>query len=384
MEELINKYSNKLFKQGLTEKDASIFGALETEIIWNKKSNEINILNKIFDNLNINTLLFSTPAEPYKTIINYLTGENLNAIYPEDCETRTFLHDLPVTDNFESNSISKELKHRKSVIVKNKGIITYGTVSPEQAFVTYSSICFACFVKFFSDYIKYKKKGKINKKLEKTFNKVIDKITLPPETFPPLMKSPFNKEDEIYLAIIRAGKLVVEYKLVDSYFGNISYFLNNTIYISQTASSLDELEGCIDPCPIDNSSCAGITASSELSAHKQVYLETDNRAILHGHPKFSVILSLDCDKSNCKYKNECHIKCPEERFINDIPIVPGEVGTGKYGLCNTMPRAMKGRRGVIVYGHGLFTASKDDFNESFKNLLEIERECQKEYFERVK
>src|SRR4030042_2315204 len=151
MEELINKYSDKLYKQGLTEKDASIFGALETELIWNRKSNETKILNKIFDYLNMNTLLFSCPAEPYKTIIDYLTEENLNAIYPEDCETRTFLHDLPVTDNFDPVSISKELKHRKSVIIKNKGIVTFGTVSPEQAFVTFSSVCFSCFVKFFSD-----------------------------------------------------------------------------------------------------------------------------------------------------------------------------------------------------------------------------------------
>ena len=49
-----------------------------------------------------------------------------------------------------------------------------------------------------------------------------------------------------------------------------------------------------------------------------------------------------------------------------------------------MPKAIKGKRGVIVYGHGLFTAGKKDFNEAFKNLLEIEKECQKEYFERIK
>ncbi len=56
MEDLIKKYSNKLYKQGLTDKDASLFGALETKIIWNRKSNETIILNKIFDYLNINTL----------------------------------------------------------------------------------------------------------------------------------------------------------------------------------------------------------------------------------------------------------------------------------------------------------------------------------------
>ena len=383
MEELINKYTKKLYNQGLTKKDSPLFGVMDTEIIWNRKSNDAKILKILFTHLNINTLLFSEPAEPYKSIMNYLTDKYLKVINPDDTETRTFLHELPVINKFDPGLIIKVLKNKKSVIVKNRGIVTYGTISPEQAFVTYSSVCFACYVKFFSDYLKYRKSNKINIKIEKTFSKINDKINLLPDSFPPLIKNP-SKEKNVYKAILQAGKLVVDYKLVDSYFGNISYFLNNIIYISQTGSSMDELESCIDPCPIDNSSCAGITASSEFSAHKQVYLNTGNKAVLHGHPKFSVILSLDCDLKDCKFRGECHIKCTKNRTVNDIPIVPGEVGTGEYGLCNTMPKAIKGKRGVIVYGHGLFTTGKNDFNEAFNNLLQIERECQKEYFERIK
>lgn len=171
-----------------------------------------------------------------------------------------------------------------------------------------------------------------------------------------------------------AGKITVKSKLVDSYFGNISYLIDDIIYISQTGSSLDELDGYIDPCPIDNSSCAGITASIELSAHKQIYLDTENRAILHGHPKFSVILSMDCDQRDiCKYKDQCHIKCPYKRFVNDIPIVPGEVGTGPYGLYKTMPPAIKGKRGVIVYGHGVFTACKKILMKHLKTYSLLKR-----------
>jgi hypothetical protein len=44
---------------------------------------------------------------------------------------------------------------------------------------------------------------------------------------------------------------------------------------------------------------------------------------------------------------------------------------------------MEGSRGVIVWGHGLFTASLDDFNAAFQNLLSIERMCQEEYFRRL-
>ena len=185
--------------------------------------------------------------------------------------------------------------------------------------------------------------------------------------------------------MIQAGKLVVDYRLVDSFFGNISYKLKDKIYISQTTSSLDELAGCIDPCPIDNSSCTALTASSELSAHKDALLNSDNKAILHGHPKFSVIMSMLCDKEEvCNKFGECHIKCPKKRFVKDIPIVPGEVGTGKYGLSNTLPPAIKGNRGAIVYGHGLFTVGKNDFSDAFNNLLKIEKMCIDEYRSTIK
>jgi ribulose-5-phosphate 4-epimerase/fuculose-1-phosphate aldolase len=65
------------------------------------------------------------------------------------------------------------------------------------------------------------------------------------------------------------GRYTVEKGYVDSFFGNISYFDGRTIFISQTASSLDELEGHLDPVLLDGSSTAGISASSELPAHRE-------------------------------------------------------------------------------------------------------------------
>ncbi|RPI91970.1 MAG: rRNA adenine dimethylase, partial [Spirochaetales bacterium] len=78
-------------------------------------------------------------------------------------------------------------------------------------------------------------------------------------------------------------------------------------------------------------------------------------------------------------RTQCHRLCPEQRFIRDIPVVPGEVGTGRYGICTTMPPALKSARGAIVYGHGLFTTGTDDFNEAFSNLISIELMCIEEY-----
>lgn len=394
MEKLVNKYADKLIKAGLAH-DPLICGQDE-DIVWNRQDDAIATLIEVMEGMDINSLIYAEPAEPYRTILAYLASIYPECILPRDCETRTFLHDLPITRQFSADALLSRLLKRKSVLIAEDNglhIATFGTVSPEQAFVTFSSVCFAGFVLFFSQYLEDTKKNRINMQQEAAFQRAISFLdiieTKPPETeipetkVPVLQTGPFSNEAQVYDAITEAGKETVKYGLVDSYFGNISYLFEDIIYISQTGSSLDELAGCIDPCPLDGSSCAGITASSELVAHHEIYLRTSNRAILHGHPKFSVILSMDCDRVDCPNSGQCHIKCSEQRYINDIPIVPGEVGTGTTGLCHTLPPAMKRNRGVIVWGHGLFTVAEDDYKLAFKHLLDIENMCREEYFNRL-
>jgi ribulose-5-phosphate 4-epimerase/fuculose-1-phosphate aldolase len=127
----------------------------------------------------------------------------------------------------------------------------------------------------------------------------------------------------------------------------------------------------------------GITASSEFSAHRQIVLYTGRHTVLHGHPRFSVILSLDCDRRDCPERGFCHLRCPGKRFAGEVPIVPGEIGTGRYGLCRTVPPVLQENPGVIVHGHGVFTAGGEDFNEAFGALLAIENASRNEYFKRV-
>ncbi len=386
MEELLRKYADKLVRHGLCDERAPLLGGLDAEITWNRRDKLCGVLEDVACGLNINSILFARPAEPYFSILNYLCQTNKHAICPDDTETRTFLHDIPVCGEFGAEGIVDALRRRKSVVIPGQGIVTFGVVSPEQAFVTYSSVCFSVFVKFFVDFLYGLGRGEVDDEQVRVFEGAVDCCKKRMEGFaqmPCLEKGPFKDRGEVIDAIVSAGKATVEYRLVDSFFGNVSYKLEDTVYISQTGSSLDELRGCIDPCPMDNSSCAGITASSELSAHKGVYSSGGNMAILHGHPKFCVIMSLFCEKYDCRFRGLCHVKCPEKRFIRDVPVVPGEVGCGVTGLCNTLVPAMKGNRGVIVYGHGLFTVGKVDFCDAFYNLVDIEKMCFDEFLGKV-
>lgn len=368
-------------------------GGLDDALVWSRTGPETDALEKVFDGLHINSLLYFRPTAPYDIIIDYLVRQSQGVIEPQDCETRTFLHDLPVVSRFESDAVIAALKKRKGVIISstkgNEGpaIIAHGTVSPEQAFVVASSICFACFVKFFSDYLAALQTRNATTQDHDAIDRAARHLTSDTLLVPKLMAAPFFSEEAVYKAIAQAGRQTVAQGLVDSYFGNISFCWNDTLYISQTGSSMDELAGCVDPVPLDGSSSAGITASSELSAHLETIARTGCRAILHGHPKFAVILSMDCppeEKAACEAADVCHIKCPKPRQAAGVPVVPGEVGTGPFGLCHTLPPALTQHNAAIVYGHGLFTTGREDFNEAFRTLVRVENQCREDYFEKVK
>jgi ribulose-5-phosphate 4-epimerase/fuculose-1-phosphate aldolase len=385
MEQIFKTYLNKMFRNGLIDDGNVLLGLADATLDWSHPDDPTcQTLAPLFDHLNINTLIFAKPAEPYWTIIDYLAQNSVGPITPNDCETRTFLHDLPVADNLTAEALIPILRHRKSAIVKNHGIVTYGTVSMEQPLVTFSSVCFACFVKFFSDFLLESKSGNLIIEKQMIFESVTALLQDPIQTNPPeIARGPFTRESDVLKAICQAGKQVVDLGLVDSSFGNISYCANDILYISQTGSFLDDLAGYVDPVPLDGSSCAGMTASSELTAHMAIIEQTGYRAILHGHPKFSVILSMDCDVACCEHRGNCHKYCPHKRDVCTIPVVSGEVGTGPYGLCHTVPKALHEQTGVIVYGHGVFTADDTDFNHALHKLIDIERECRIEYFKRI-
>lgn len=255
----------------------------------------------------------------------------------------------------------------------------------EQAFVTASSICFSTFVKTFLDFLNFvTRNGPPMPFSPSQARRIRDLLSTVPE--PPgggtLPSLPTGTPSEIMAAMDACGKRTVEARLVDSFFGNLSWCDGEALSISQTGSSLDELPGRIDRIPLDGSSTAGLTASSETGTHLAIYGETEARAILHGHPRFSVVLSMYCTETDCRHDDACGRTCPVPRRVDDVPIVPGEVGTGRYALVRTVPPAIRGKRGVIVYGHGVFCAGKS-FPETFDSLASIERSCLSRYRELV-
>ncbi|MEN8244793.1 MAG: class II aldolase/adducin family protein [Thermodesulfobacteriota bacterium] len=390
MENLLNKYADKLVAQGLVDPPGPLIGGLDADIMWNRPDRRQVLLEKVVAGLDVAAILFARPAEPYFSLINRLADRipvGQHILCPQDNENRTFLHELPVVDDPSAANLIRVLKKRKCAIIPGQGVISYGTVSPEQAYIVFSSVCFSLFVKAFVDFFDDLRAGRRDALLAelvmqgKTYYQTCLEAA---GSHPVLMQGPFESGKEAVQAICEVGRLTVGKKMVDSFFGNISYRLGNTVYISQTTSSLDELEGCIDPCALDDSRCTAITASSEYPAHKSVYRNSGHRAILHGHPRFSVIASLLCDqRETCTDRNDCHTKCKQKRFAGSVPIIPGESGTGPHSIAATLPAPLIRFKTAIIYGHGVFTTGRCDFRDAFKRLLEVEQVSFNAYFEHI-
>jgi ribulose-5-phosphate 4-epimerase/fuculose-1-phosphate aldolase len=389
MKRLIDKYTGKLTHQGLAGAENITLLCLDAEVTANRPLTEVNPeLLRVFDLMNINALLYAEPEEPYKSIIRHLATREKDRLIPNDCENRTFLHDIPIISDLSADTLSRVLSRRKAAIVGAQGIISFGTVSPEQAFVSFSSVCFSTFVKFFTDvmfHLENLNAGKLQRDIAllEAYEEIIKFIQPAFPACDAISKNPPQNESEVVRQMIVAGKELVERRLVDSNFGNISYTFGDNIYISQTGSSLDELETCIDAVPLDGSSSSGITASSELSAHICIFRKTGMRAILHGHPRFTVIMSMSCRKDWCDLST-CYSSCSQDRSVSGIPIVSGEIGTGPSGLFRTVPEAMAKNRAVVVFGHGIFSAGIDSFGPAFELMQSVEKSFILEYFNKIR
>ncbi len=378
----VEKTVSKLLSHGLVASagDVALYGR-DDEIVSNRK--EIDARTRdLFDRLDINSLLVISPASPYREVLGILCGGSVNPIDPRDGETVLFLHDIPLVDPVDQEALVRTLSRRKGCVLRDGRIVSHGSVSMEQAFVTASSICFSTFVKTFLDFLDFTTRNRptvpFSPEHARRIRDLLSTVPMPGDAKPlPPMRA--EALSEILAAMDACGKRTVEARLVDSFFGNLSWCDGEALLISQTGSSLDELPGRIDRIPLDGSSTAGLTASSETGTHLAVYRETEARAILHGHPRFSVVLSMYCTEKDCRH-DDCGRTCPVPRRVGDVPIVPGEVGTGRYALARTVPPAIRGKRGVIVYGHGVFCAGKS-FPEVFDSLASIERDCLVRYRE---
>jgi ribulose-5-phosphate 4-epimerase/fuculose-1-phosphate aldolase len=382
MRDQIDKYVGKLLADRSAEPGCTAVAAQDDVLVTGGDSELALLAGQIISRLSCLALVAAKPSLPFADFLVRRAPPGERCIVPRDTETRTFLHDIPFIRRHDLGDdtverIARLLGSRKGVVVEGVGIIATGAVTVEQAYINFSSVFHATFVKYLEDLLET---GYLLPEEEKAAARFRTRWLHPQSAEGLVFRTgPLTEPADILAEMETVGRYTVERGLVDSFFGNISVRSGNVIYISQTAASLDELAGCIDPVPMDNSSTTGITASSELLAHRRIYESSDARVILHGHPKFAVVMSMLCEEQECPV-TDCWKDCPRVRLLGDAPVVAGEIGAG--GLARRVPPVISGPGKAVVYGHGVFTIGPD-FGSAFRAMVDVENWCREEYFRRL-
>ena len=383
MHNQIQKYINKLLSDRSAHPVMIAFAAQDDVMICRGEPSLANVATGALARLNCLALCAARPALPFADFLLRRAAAGEREIIPRDTETRTFLHDIPLlrSSELEENPhavIAGLLASRKGIVVEGIGIIATGALTVEQAYINWSSVFHSTFIKYLEDVLQdgFRFPGEAE-----AFERFRFEWLLPLSAAGLQFRSgPIADKANILDEITRVGRYTVQRGLVDSFFGNISYSNGDLLYISQTASSLDELAGCIDPVPFENSSTVGITASSELVAHRSIFELTGCRAILHGHPRFAVVMSMQCEEQGQCGITDCWRDCKKVRLLGETPVVAGEIGAG--GIAKSVPPVIGATGRAIVYGHGVFAIGRTDFREAFQALVDVENWCRAEYFRR--
>jgi len=374
------RYTEKILRDRTAPREGVWFYALDDRLSRSGPAEAPfgdTAVEEILRDLNAAALLVVRATEPWPHLMAEGLAPGENRIVPRDSETKTFFHDIPVIRDVSLRreevlpALLQALRERKGVVTESGLIVTRGSLTVEQAYITLSSIIHACFVA-------YHLGGLVNGVRPGDPDRVRggweNRRAMAPVRPEDLAPGPLEGADTVRREMVLAGRMLVHGGLVDSFFGNLSYFDGETIWISRTAASLDELDDGIDPVAVDGTSTAGVTASSELPAHRGIYENTSVRAVLHGHPRFSVTASMLCDPSHCTV-SDCGKSCREVRRlqvpgVGAVPIVSGEIGRG--GLAERIVPVIGETGTALVYGHGLFATGTNGFREAMDRMARTE------------
>lgn len=164
--------------------------------------------------------------------------------------------------------------------------------------------------------------------------------------------------------MIRIGKKLGKYRLVDGSSGNMSCRVGDWIVITKSGTQLDDLT------PKDfvflKLDDVSNEASSDLKVHQAIYEKTDYNAVLHCHGIYNVVLSLVQDYVVPK-------DLEGRLFLKRVRVVEGEFGSDE--LVESIAEEIA-KNGIVIHrGHGIYSAGKD-IKEAFNKASYLEHSCE--------
>jgi len=176
-------------------------------------------------------------------------------------------------------------------------------------------------------------------------------------------------DDRIYEMFREIGRDLYAQNMVSSHGGNLSIRLGDRVIIKRRGAMLGQLKphDLIETGLAKNDSNVAL-ASTELLAHRTVYLSTPALAICHCHPRTAIAFSLSRDEI-VPIDNE------GSYLLKKVPVITEEFASGTPQMANKVAEALKNYKIIMLRGHGSF-ATGQTLDEAFFWSSTLEEACQ--------
>jgi L-fuculose-phosphate aldolase len=165
-------------------------------------------------------------------------------------------------------------------------------------------------------------------------------------------------DERIYEQFRDVGRDLYVQGMTSSHGGNLSMRIGDQVIIKRRGAMLGRLKPHDLILTSLEKNDSGVTmASTELLAHRTIYLNTPALAICHCHTRTAIALSLSRDEI-VPIDNEASY------LLKKVPVISEEFASGTPEMSNHLAEALKSYKIVMLRGHGCF-ATGQTLDEAF-------------------
>ena len=175
-------------------------------------------------------------------------------------------------------------------------------------------------------------------------------------------------DERIYQQFAEVGRDLYEHTMISSHGGNLSMRLGDRVIIKRRGAQLGRLKPHdLVETQIEKNDSGVTLASTELLAHRTIYMKTPALAICHCHPRTAIALSLSRDEI-VPIDNEASY------LLKKIPVIWEEFASGTLEMANSLAAALQQYKVVMLRGHGSFAIGQT-LDEAFFWSSTLEEAC---------
>jgi L-fuculose-phosphate aldolase len=176
-------------------------------------------------------------------------------------------------------------------------------------------------------------------------------------------------DERIYQQFCEVGRDLYEGGMISSHGGNISVRLGDRVIIKRRGAQLGRLKPHdLIETRLDKNDSGVALASSELLAHRTIYMQTPALAIVHCHPRTAIAFSLSRDEI-VPIDNEASY------LLKKVPVIWEEFASGTPEMAQNLAKVLQQYKIVMLRGHGSFAIGQT-LDEAFHWSSTLEESCQ--------